>query len=81
MQMTVKFTDVYDGAEYPRTETIDVADPPEGCNTGVLDEWAADNLEPHSGDGRAHEESGYFAEIVACAQRPDLVGREFEWGI
>lgn len=78
MKMSVKFTDVYDGVEYPRTEEIDVAAPPESDD---LDDWAYNNLFPHTGTGRDHEESGYFAEIVDCPERAALVGREFEWGI
>lgn len=35
MKMTVLFTDVYDGTEYPRTETIDVADPPGPTTTST----------------------------------------------
>lgn len=76
MKVTVKFTDVYDGAEYPRTQTIDVPAP-----AGDLDDWAYDSLFPLTGDGRPHDEAGYFAEITDCAERSDLVGREFSWGI
>lgn len=78
MKITVRFTDVYDGAEYPRTDTFDVPAPASGED---IDDWAYDHIFPRSGDGREHEESGYFAEIKACAERPDLDGREFEWGI
>ncbi len=76
MQLTVKFTDVYDGTEYPRTETFDVPAP-----SGDIDDWAYDNVHSRSGDGRSHSESGYFAKIIGCVERPDLVNREFEWGI
>ncbi len=78
MKLTVLFTDVYDGHEYPRTETFDAPAPPD---VEDLDDWAYDNLHTRSGDGRAHHESGYFAEIKACDELPALVGREFEWGI
>lgn len=76
MQITVKFTDVYDGQEYPRTETFDVPAP-----AGDLDDWADEHLRPRTGTGRDHDEAGYFAEITACSADPGLVGREFEWGI
>lgn len=76
MKVTVKFTDVYDGAEYPRTQTVDVPEP-----GGDLDDWAGDNLRPLTGDGRPHDEAGYFAEITHCPERGDLVGREFSWGV
>lgn len=76
MKLTVKFTDVYDGAEYPRTQTIDVPEP-----TDDLEDWADDNLRPLTGDGRQHDEAGYFAEITECLDRSDLVGHEFSWGV
>lgn len=76
MQLTVKFTDVYDGEEHPRTETIDVPTP-----TGDLDDWADDHLRPLTGDGKGTGDAGYFAEIVASPADPSLVGREFEWGV
>lgn len=76
MQLTVKYTDVYDGAEYPRTETFDAPVP-----VGDIDDWAYDHIYSRSGDGRSHGESGYFAKITECPERPDLVDREFEWGI
>ncbi|GAS94834.1 hypothetical protein MMAG44476_22122 [Mycolicibacterium mageritense DSM 44476 = CIP 104973] len=76
MQITVDFTDLYDGSEYKRTETFDVEPP-----SGDLDDWAYDNIFPRTGDGRAHERAAYFATITVFADRPDLVGREFEWGL
>lgn len=80
MKMTILFTDVYDGTEYPRTETIDVADPP--APDADFDDWAYDEIYPNTGTANfAHDESGYFAKITECPPRPDLVGREFAWGI
>lgn len=76
MKVTVKFTDVYDGAEYPRTQTVDVPDP-----AGDLEDWAYDNLFPLTGDCRPHDEAGYFAEIIDCEEYGDLVGREFPGGV
>ncbi len=80
MEMTVLFTDVYDGKGYPRTETIEVAAPP--ASGEDIDDWADEELRPRTGATNFdHDESGYFAEIVGCAQRPDLVGREFSWDV
>lgn len=45
-----------------------------------LDDWAYDELFPLTGTGREDGEAGYFLKITACSERPDLVGREFEWG-
>ena len=81
MKLTVLFTDVYDGHEYRRTETIDTPAAPADVESADFADWAYDNIHTRSGDGRAHHEAGYFAEITACDERTDLVGREFEWGI
>lgn len=76
MQLTVKYTDVYDGEECRHTETFDVPEPRDD-----LDEWAEENIRPRCGTSNfEHDEAGYFAEIVACPERPDLVKHEFVWG-
>lgn len=78
MWMVVEFTDVYDGEEHIRRDTVEVDAPPAG--DGELRWWAQENLYPHTGDGNAAGKgAGYFAGIVACPERPDLVGREFQW--
>ncbi|UVK59877.1 hypothetical protein SEA_OBLADI_138 [Gordonia phage ObLaDi] len=80
MKMTVKFTDVYDHEEHERTEEIDV-ERPSTLEGEEFDEWAIDEIMEHTGDGNAiSKQAGYFAEIVACADMPELVGTEFEWG-
>lgn len=80
MKITVLFTDVYDGAEYPRTEVLDV--PPALSGDEARSEWADEHLEQHTGIGNlTAKESGYFAEIQACAEQPELVGAEFTWGV
>lgn len=81
MWMTVEFTNVYDGEEHCSRATVEVDTPPNGGDEDALDEWAEENIRPHTGDGNATcEDAGYFADIVACADRPDMVGREFSWG-
>ena len=82
MWMTVEFTAVYDGGEHIRRDRVEVEDPP--INMDNIDgwvEWAEENLRPHTGDGKAvSKDAGYFAAITVCADRPELVGREFDWG-
>ncbi len=78
MQLTVLFTDVYEGAEYPRTESFDVPEP--SVDDDDLTDWADEHLYPRTGSGRPDGEAGYWAEITACPDRPELVGREFDWG-
>lgn len=76
MLMTVKFTNVYDDEEHEHTQTIMVSAPP----SDDLTDWAETNILPHTGDGNAiAKNAGYFAEIVEFGDRPELVGREFEW--
>lgn len=79
MQMTVEFTNVYDGEEHISRATVEVDAPPsEGDDE--LEEWAEENLYPHTGDGNAiDKDAGHFADIVACAERPEMVGKEFQW--
>ena len=80
MWMTVEFTDVYDGEEHIRRDTVEVDTPPASTEEDALEEWAEENLLEHTGDGNAvDKDAGYFAAIVACPDRPDLVGKEFEW--
>ncbi|UAK38409.1 hypothetical protein K8O93_00990 [Gordonia bronchialis] len=82
MKLTVKFTDVYDGEEHERVETIDVNEPSDLTFGDALDDWAYDEIFPHTGDGNAvDKDAGYFAEIIACDEAPGLVGQEFEWGV
>ena len=79
MRMTVKFSDVYDGEEHVRTEDLDVKSPAAGED---LEDWALNNIYPHTGDGNAvDKDAGYCTEITACGERPELVGEEFEWGV
>lgn len=81
MWMTVEFTSVYDGGEHIRRDSVEVEAPPVDLNDyDEWFEWAEENLYPHTGDGKAvSKDAGYFAAITACADRPDAVGREFEW--
>ena len=78
MWMTLEFTNVYDGAEHISRSTVEVDAPP--AESDDLEDWAGEYLYPHAGDGNAvDKDAGYFADIVACAERPELVGREFQW--
>ncbi|UBV20309.1 MULTISPECIES: hypothetical protein [Mycolicibacterium] len=83
MEMTVEFNNVYGGREHPVTETITVEAPSKADEEDDFLNWADENLHPHTGDGHAaaDKHAGYFATIVECAERPDLVDREFTWGV
>ncbi|MGI6797931.1 hypothetical protein [Gordonia sihwensis] len=83
MRITIQFTDVYDGHEYERTETHDlpVAPDVDHAHDDLVDEWADAHIRPLTGTGQRHSESGYFAEVLTCTQRPYLVGHEFSWGV
>ncbi len=78
MRINIDFTNVYSGEEHTHRASIDVEAPPSGED--ALQEWADENLYPHTGDGNAADkDAGYFVKIVACEERPDLTGREFDW--
>jgi len=81
MWMTVEFTNVFDGGERIRRDRVEVDNPPVDMDdVGEWREWAEENLRPHTSDGKAEsKDAGYFAAIAACADRPELVGREFDW--
>lgn len=79
MRVTVEFNDVYDGEEHVRTEELDLPAP---GREEDLEDWAFDHIYPRTGDGNAADkDAGYFTEITACSERPELVGKEFEWGV
>lgn len=61
--------------------TIEVASVtvPEGP-ADDLDEWALDQLYPLTGTGRTKGDSFYTVTVLKFDARPDLVGREFEYG-
>ncbi|MCK0441258.1 hypothetical protein MUG78_17810 [Gordonia alkaliphila] len=82
MKITILFTDVYDGKEFTRTETHDMTIAPDvnDPNHEDVEDWAEDNVFPHTGLGRSGE-AGYFAKILSCEERPYLVGHEFTWGV
>ncbi|MDN5758633.1 MAG: hypothetical protein L0H59_08885 [Tomitella sp.] len=83
MQTTVEFTSIYvgDGSEHVRTKTLDVPQVPDVDDVDSREEWAEEHLCPETGVGIEEGDAGYFAEVVACAGQPSLVGAEFEWGV
>lgn len=85
--LTAKFTNIYeDGEEVELTKTITVETPPDdlvllGRDDKRREEWAYENLHPHTGTGKEEGDAGYFVEIIECEADTTLVGMEFEWGI
>lgn len=77
LTLTITVDNVYDGDTITTTSTETVAFPEPGED---LEDWAADELLPFTGTGRPDGDA-YFLTITACAERPDLVGRTFEWGV
>lgn len=73
MKVVALYTDVYEGVEYRRTETLDVPAPA----GGDVEEWLEEHLSPLCGLGRTGY-AGYFIEVLECPDRPDLVGAEYE---
>lgn len=74
-RVEVKFTSVYEDGESWTNEVLCLTVPGPDDD---LDEWADDQLYPLTGTGRSGA-AGYFATISKFDERPDLVGREFEW--
>ncbi len=78
VEIQVRFIDIYDDIDHVHTEKIYVRPLAEDDD---LDEWAFDEIFPHTGDGNASgKHAGYFAEIIDCTEDLGLVGAEFEWG-
>lgn len=82
MKITAQFTNIYDGEQHVHDETLDVPAPTAADFDDDLFDWSEDHLFPRTGDGNAADkEAAYFVVILACAACPELVGREFDWGI
>jgi len=82
MELTARFTNTYDGEEHVHDEILTLPTPTSVDFDEDLQEWSEDHLFPRTGDGNAiDQDAGYFVEILACAECPTLVGREFAWGI
>ena len=89
MKLHVVIDNVYDDGTITNEYDLDVEEPDLLVDklddvTEQLDDeedWAYRELFPWTGSGRESGEAGYFLEITSCDDRPDLVGRKFEWGI
>ncbi len=82
MEITARFTNIYDDEKHVHDETFDVPAPTPSDFDDDLDEWSEDHLFPRTGDGNAiDKDAAYFVDILACDSCPELVGREFAWGI
>lgn len=80
LQIVIKVDDAYsNGDQFTRTVTAHV-EPPEGDSD--LDEWALETLHEFTGQDASYSrvDSTHDVTVVACAGRPDLVGRTFTFG-
>lgn len=75
MHIEVTIDNVYDDGTVTTHEVADVPAP-----TGDIDAWAEEHLYYLTGTGRTSGDAGYFLKVIAC-EIPELVGREFEWGV
>ncbi len=83
MQITITIEDAYaNGDEFaPRTETVTVNPPPPGSDD--LEDWAADELSPFTGQGDAiyaNIDGIHEVTVVDCADHAHLVGETFSFG-
>jgi len=82
MEITARFTNIYDDEEHVHEETFDVSVPTPADFGDELVDWSEDHLFPRTGDGNAvDKDAAYFVVILACQACPELVAREFAWGI
>lgn len=81
MKLTVKIDNVYPDGTVTRVMMVDVPAPEVVDRGDHESEWAEDHLLPLTGTGRTEGDAGYFVEITECREVPELVGRNYEWGI
>lgn len=69
-----------DGEEIQTTVRTTVHAPPTlDENDDDYQDWAAEEIMPHTGTGKTEGDAGYFVKCVASSW-PALIGREWEWG-
>jgi hypothetical protein len=62
------------------TPTVTIPLPPDDQGSDEYDEWAYDHIFAETGTGHTEGDSAYFVRITASTV-PELVGREFEFGL
>nr|BFE56393.1 hypothetical protein GCM10020063_009190 [Dactylosporangium thailandense] len=62
------------------TATVTIPVPPADQDSGAYDDWAQEYIFAETGTGRTGGNAGYFVRITASTN-PDLVGREFAFGL
>lgn len=73
--LTIEVDNVYGGETHSNVQAVAVPSPEPDID---LDDWANEVLFQFTGTGREGY-AGYFVKITECANRPELVGHEFEW--
>ncbi|KMV17548.1 hypothetical protein ACT17_14725 [Mycolicibacterium conceptionense] len=79
MQITFRAETTYSDGTTTEELTMDVPEAPprvgDDLDNGDLSDWADEFLLSHTGDGQHPGEDGlYEVEVLACPERPDLVG-------
>lgn len=73
----VRITNVYPGEErvHDRVVTVDAPTPADLADTDLLDEWATEQLLPHTGEGPDYSDvdAGYFVEVLGAPTGYDLL--------
>lgn len=82
VKVTLDIDNVYEVTGETIHTTVEVeVDVPPAEGTDDYQEWAEEEIMPHTGTGQTKGDAGYFVEISKCEVMPELVGRTFEWGI
>lgn len=70
-----------DGDKVAETVTVEVPSPPNlDFDSLEHEDWAYENLFPHTGTGRTDGDAGYFVTILSASYEPRLAGQTYEWG-
>lgn len=80
ISIEIQIDNTYPDEAFSATKTVTCKTPTQS-DDDYLDEWAQDNLFPHTGTGRCEGEAFYEVAIMRCDYRPDLEGRTWDWGL
>lgn len=83
MAISVTIENVYEDGDTVETEVTgqEVPLPADEDVADDYEDWAYEHLFPLTGTGKEGGDAAYFLKVTAFDERPDMVGREFEWGL
>lgn len=79
--LTLRIENHYrDGGIVVTTPTVTVPVPPDPSDVDAWGEWEYDHIFQATGTGREGGDASYFVEVTESSL-PELLGREFEFGV